>query len=137
AYAYVGCFTTERRKARGRGVAVYAIDASSTWRFVHACDAIPNPHYVCLDRTQRYLYSAHGDSSEIGVYAIDGATGRLTFIGSQATGGNNSSTVEVDPSNRYVVLSNGPGVAVFPVNGDGSLAPHSDLVIPEGEPGPY
>ena len=25
-----------------------------------------------------------------------------------------------DPSDRYVVLANGPGVAVFPINEDGS-----------------
>ena len=25
-FAYVGCFTTEKRKARGKGIAVYRID---------------------------------------------------------------------------------------------------------------
>ncbi len=138
AFAYVGCFTTEKRKARGKGIAVFRVDAATgAWTFVDACDAIHNPHYVCLDRTQRFLYSAHGDSSEIGAYAVDSESGRLTFLNKQPTGGNNSSTVAVDSSNRYIVLSNGPGVAVFPINVDGSLAPHSDLVIPEGEPGPF
>ena len=47
-----------------------------------------------------------------------------------------SSTVAVDATNRYVVLANGPGVAAFPINKDGSLAPRSDLFIPPGEPGP-
>lgn len=137
-FAYVGCFTTEKRKARGKGVAVFRIDsATGNWSYVHACDAIPNPHYVCLDRTQRFLYSAHGDSAEIGAYAVEGSTGRLTFLNKQPTGGNNSSTVAVDAGNRHVVLSNGPGVAVFPINADGTLAPYSDLVIPQGEPGPF
>jgi 6-phosphogluconolactonase (cycloisomerase 2 family) len=136
-YAYVGCFTTEKRKAKGKGVAVYAIDDAGKWSFVHACDAIHNPHYVCLDATQRFLYSAHGDSSEVGAYAIDDATGKLTFINSQQTGGDNSSTVTVDPSNRWVVISNGPGVAVFPREADGSLGPRSDLYIGEGGDGPW
>jgi 6-phosphogluconolactonase len=137
-YAYVGCFTTEKRKAKGKGVAVYRIDdASGKWSFVHACDAIPNPHYVCLDATQRFLYSAHGDSSEIAAYSIDANTGRLTFLGSQETGGDNSSTVTCDPSNRWVVLSNGPGVAVFPRRDDGSLGPRSDLHLAEGGDGPW
>ena len=136
-FAYVGCFTTEKRKARGKGVAVFAIDpATGMWTFVHACDAIHNPHYVCLDRTQRFLYSAHGDSDEIGAYAIDAQTGRLAFLNKQPTGGNNSSTVAVDFENRNIVLANGPGVAVFPINADGSLGTRSDLVIPEGKPGP-
>ena len=137
-FAYVGCFTTEKRKARGHGIAVYRIHPETgAWSFVHACDAIPNPHYICLDRTQRFLYSAHGDSSETGAYAIDESTGALKALNKQSTDGDNSSTVVVDPSNRYVVVSTGPGVAVFPVRPDGSLAPYSDLVLPEGEPGPF
>jgi 6-phosphogluconolactonase len=135
-YAYVGCFTTAKRKARGKGVAVFRIDESGKWTFVHACDAVPNPHYVAFDRTGRFLYSAHGDSSLVCSYAIDPKSGRLTFINSQETGGDNSSTVTTDPGNRYVVIANGPGVAVFPRNEDGSLGPRCDLVIPEGEPGP-
>jgi 6-phosphogluconolactonase len=136
-FAYVGCFTTEKRKARGKGVAVFRIDPSTgAWSFVQACDALRNPHYVCLDHTQRFLYSAHGDSSEVCAYAIDDESGTLTPLNRQPTGGDNSSTVVVDPSNRYVVLSTGPGVAVFPIGPDGSLEPYSDLVIPVGEPGP-
>ena len=51
--AYVGCFTTEKRKARGKGIAVFRIDPQSgIWRFVQACDYIHNPHYVALDRSE-------------------------------------------------------------------------------------
>lgn len=137
-HAYVGCFTTARRKAKGRGIALFDIDpARGKWTFVEACDAIPNPSYVCLDRTQRFLYSAHGDSSETCAYARDAASGKLRFLGKQNTDGDNSSTVEVDASGRWVLLSTGPGVALYPVNADGSLGPYSDLVVPEGKPGPY
>lgn len=137
-YAYVGSFTSEQRKAKGRGVAVFRIDApSGRWQFVHAVDAIHNPHYVALDRTQRFLYVAHGDSDEVAAYTRDAETGRLAFLNKQPTGGDNASTIMTDPSNRYVVIANGPGVAVFPIAPDGSLAPLSDLVIPAGEPGPW
>jgi 6-phosphogluconolactonase (cycloisomerase 2 family) len=137
-FAYVGCFTTEKRKARGKGIAVFRIDpATRAWTFVEAYAAIPNPHYVALDRTQTHLYSAHGDSSEVGAYARDLETGKLRLLNKQPTGGDNSSTVMVDPSNRYIVLANGPGVAVFPINPDGSLAPRTELIIPPGEPGPW
>jgi 6-phosphogluconolactonase (cycloisomerase 2 family) len=137
-FAYVGCFTTEKRKARGKGVAVFRIDpATGKWSFVDACEPVHNPHYVCLDRTQQFLYSAHGDSGETCAYRIDPASGKLTFINKQPTAGDNSSTVAVDFSNRYVVVANGPGIAVFPRNADGSLEPRSDLVIPEGGPGPW
>lgn len=137
-FAYVGCFTTEKRKARGQGVAVFRIDpASGRWSAVEACAAAPNPHFVALDGTQRFLYSAHGDSSEICAYARDPDTGRLRALNCEQTGGDNSSTVTVDSRNRFVVLANGPGVAVFPIRADGSLAPRCELVIPPGEPGPW
>jgi 6-phosphogluconolactonase len=137
-FAYVGCFTTEKRNARGKGIAVYRIDqATGAWTLVEAYDAIPNPHYLALDHTQRFLYSAHGDSSEVGAYAIDKKSGKLQLLNKQATGGDNSSTVMTDSSNRYIVLATGPGVAVFPINDDGSLAPFSDNIVPPGEPGPY
>jgi 6-phosphogluconolactonase len=136
-FAYVGCFTTEKRKAKGKGIALFTIDpASGKWTFVEACDALHNPSYICLDRAQRFMYSAHGDSSEVCAYARDARTGKLTLLNKQDTKGDNSSTVEVDASGRWVLLSTGPGVALFPVKADGSLGPYSDLVIPEGEPGP-
>ena len=137
-FAYVGCFTTEERKAKGKGISVYRIDRTSgAWQLVEVFDTIPNPHYLALDHTQRFLYSAHGDSSETCAYAVDKETGKLTFLNKQPTGGNNSSTVMPDPTDRYIVLANGPGVAVFPINEDGSLAPFTDKVVPPGEPGPY
>jgi 6-phosphogluconolactonase (cycloisomerase 2 family) len=135
-FAYVGSFTTEKRKAKGQGIAQYRIDARGKWTLVDTCDVLPNPSYIALDRSQRFLYSAHGDSDEVCSYARDPQTGKLRFLNKQKTEGDNSSTVEVDSSNRWVLLSTGPGVALFPINGDGSLGPHSEVVVPEGEPGP-
>jgi 6-phosphogluconolactonase len=135
-FAYIGSFSSAKRKAKGRGVAVFRIDDAGKWTYVDVCDVIPNPSYICLDRTQRFLYSAHGDSDEICSYVRDSQSGKLGFLNKQKTEGDNSSTVEVDPSNRWVLLSTGPGVALFPRNADGSLGPYSDLVLPDGEPGP-
>jgi len=137
-FAYVGCFTSAKRKARGQGIAVFRIDpASGAWSQVEAYDAIPNPGYIALDPSERFLYSAHGDSSEVGAYARDRKTGRLRLLNKQPTGGDNSSTVMVDANGRCVLLSTGPGVALFPVNDDGSLAPASENIVPPGEPGPW
>src|SRR5688572_20955244 len=137
-FAYVGSFTSQKRKARGRGVSVFRIDPDGgAWKLVDACLALHNPHYVCLDQTQRYLYSAHGDASETCSYAINETTGALTPLNRQPTGGDNSSTVAVDSANRHLVVSTGPGVAVYPIKTDGSLTIQTDLVVPAGEPGPW
>jgi 6-phosphogluconolactonase len=137
-FAYVGGFTTEKRKARGKGIAVFRIDPDDgVWTRVEDYDTSPNPHFLALDPTQRFLYSAHGDSSETCAYARDAASGRLRLLNRQQTGGDNSSTVVVAANNRYTVLANGPGVAVFPIRPDGSLGERCELVIPPGEPGPW
>ena len=136
-FAYVGCFSSEKRKAKGKGIAQFSIDrASGTWSLVDTCQTIPNPSYIWLHPNGRSLYSAHGDSDEVCSYARDPGTGKLAVLNRQKTEGDNSSTVEVDKSGRWVLLSTGPGVALFPVKPDGALGPYSDLVIPDGEPGP-
>ena len=136
-FAYVGCFTTAKRKAKGKGIALFRIDpGTKKWTFVEACDVLQNPSYIAIDRTQRFMYSAHGDSDEVCAYARDPRTGKLRLLNKQKTEGDNSSTVEVHSSGRWVLLSTGPGVALFPVKADGSLGPYSALVVPPGEPGP-
>ena len=137
-FAYIGSFTTRKRNARGKGISVYQVDASTdAWHLVEVFETLPNPGYLALDRDRKFLYSAHGDSGEICAYAIDRQSGRLKALNRQPTAGDNSVFVTVDPANRYVVLANGPGIAVFPINKDGSLAPASDIVVPSGESGPY
>jgi 6-phosphogluconolactonase (cycloisomerase 2 family) len=137
-FAYVGCFTSQERKARGKGISVYQIDrATEAWTLLQIHETLPNPQFISFDRERHFLYSAHGDGTEIGAYAIDRQTGKLGSLNSQPTGGRNAPALLPDPSNRYMVMAHGPGVAVFPINGDGSLAPHSDAVAPPGEPGPH
>ncbi len=137
-FAYVGCFTTAKRKARGKGISLYRIDdASGAWELLDVHETLPNPGYVALDGKRRYLYAAHGDGAEVTAYAVDARSGKLTFLNKQASSGDNAPHLIVTPDDRHVVVANGPGIAVFPINADGSLAPSSDVVVPPGEEGPY
>src|SRR5262249_5629188 len=118
--AYVGCFTTERRHAKGKGISVYRIDPAGARTHLQTVETAPNPQFIAFDRQKRFLYSVHGDGTEVSSYAIDTASGQLKFLNKQPTNGNNSTHLTPDPSNRYIVIGNGPGVAVFPINADGS-----------------
>src|SRR5262249_60362390 len=116
-FAYVGCFTSAKRKARGQGIAVFRIDpASGAWSQVEAYDAIPNPGFIALDPSERFLYSAHGDSSEVGAYARDGKTGRLRLLNKQQTGGGEASTPLGGPRRRAVPFSHCARGARHPTN---------------------
>ena len=138
--AYVGSFTSEDRGARGEGINVYRIDpVSKDWAHVQLLPDLVNPSFLALDHERRFLYSAHGDMDYATAFAIDSTSGRLTLLNRENTGGTNGVHLAVDPSNRYLVVSNysSGSMAVFPINADGSLAPRSDLVELPGSPGPH
>ncbi len=137
-YAYVGCFTTEMRKAHGKGISVYSIDdISGAWTLVQLQETLINPGFLALHPSKPVLYTVHGSATELSAYAIDPSTGKLSLLNRQPTDGNNSPHLTMSPDARHVLVANGPGVAVFPINTDGTLAPHCALDIPPGEPGPH
>lgn len=137
-FVYVGSFTTAKRKARGKGISLYRIDApSGTWSLIEVLETLANPGFVALDSKQRFLYASHGDGDTVSAYAIDPQTRKLKFLNQQPSRGDNGPHLTVDPSDQYVVCANGPGIVVLPINADGSLAPATDAVIPPGKEGPY
>jgi len=75
-FAYIGCFTSERRKAHAKGISVYRIDANGSWSLVQTLETLPNPQFITFDQRQKFLYSVHGDGTEVSSYAIDKASGR-------------------------------------------------------------
>jgi 6-phosphogluconolactonase len=90
-FAYVGCFSSARRKAEGKGISVYRIDPDGAWTQLQTLETVPNPQFIAFDRQQRFLYSVHGDGTEVSAYAIDKPSGRLRFLNKQPTNGNNFS----------------------------------------------
>lgn len=139
-FAYVGCFTTEERGAIGEGINVYRVDPiSGNWDHVQLVGDLASPSFLAIDRDSRFLYSVHADEPYTSAFAIDAASGRLTYLNSEDNGGTNGVHVAVDPSNRFIVVSNyaSGSMAVLPINEDGSLAPRSDLVRLPGAPGPH
>jgi 6-phosphogluconolactonase (cycloisomerase 2 family) len=138
-FAYVGCYTSERRHGHGTGITVYDIDpGSGAWTPLQTVPDLVNPSFLALDRRRRVLYSAHGDEEHATAFAIDDVSGRLTPLGRQSTGGRNGVHLAVDATNRFLVVGNyGSGtVAVLPIARDGSLEPLCDLVTLTGTPGP-
>lgn len=139
-FAYVGCRTTRERNARGNGINVYRMDgATGAWTHVQLVDNLVNPSFLAFDQTQRYLYTVHGDQSEVSAFHIESGSGELTFLNRQNTGGKNPVHLAFDPSNRFLVIPNyGSGtLALLPRNADGSLGALADLVELPGKPGPH
>jgi 3-carboxymuconate cyclase len=141
AYAYVGCRTTKERNARGEGINVYRVDLrTGNWTHVQLLK-VPqeNPSFLALDRQQHYLYSVHGDFSEVSSYKIDKKTGMLTLLNMESTNGKNPVHLVVDPSNKVLTVANYAtgSLALLPINSDGSLSPVVDIVNLSGNTGPH
>jgi len=139
-FAYVGSRTTEERQARGNGINVFRVDRSSgAWTHVQLVKDLVNPSFLSLDRRQAFLYSVHGDLSDVRAFKIDRKTGKLAFLNQQSTQGHNPVHLAVDPTNRYLIISNyATGtLALLPIHADGSLAPVKELVKLKGDPGPH
>ncbi|MDH2352221.1 lactonase family protein [Bradyrhizobium sp. SSUT112] len=139
-YVYVGARTTRERKARGDGLNVYRMDnATGAWTHLQLLGDLVNPSFLAFDRSQRFLYTVHGDLSDITAMAIDPATGALRVINRQSTEGKNPVHLAIDPSNRFVVVANHitSTLALLPRNDDGSLGAVIDLVKLEGKTGPH
>jgi 6-phosphogluconolactonase (cycloisomerase 2 family) len=139
-FAYVGCYTTPERNGRGKGINVYRVDPrSGAFKHQQLLDGLENPSFLAVDRTGRFLYSVHGDRSDVTAYAIDGKTGHLKVIGRQPTGGYNPIHLALDATGKFLFVTNygTDSIAVFPVKDDGTLDPYPTLTTLKGALGPH
>jgi 6-phosphogluconolactonase len=139
-FAYVGSFTTAKRKARGDGIHVYRVDAATgAWTHVQHVGDLENPSYLALSPDRRFLYAVHGDADHATAFALDRETGFARMLNRAATGGPNGVRQAVDPTGRFLVVANyaGGSVAVLAIAPDGSLEDQHQLVALPGRPGPH
>lgn len=155
-FVYVGTFTGFPPHPRGKaeGIYVFRMDPSSgDLTLVHTATDVPNPSFLALHPSQRYLYAVNAVpeidghvGGAVSAFVVDRATGGLTFLNRQSTGGAGPCHVSVDQTGRYVMAANygGGSVAMFPIQSDGRLGPASDFVQhvgssvnPERQQGPH
>jgi len=139
-YAYVGCYTTAQRSARGDGIHVYRIDSETgVWTHVQRVGDLVNPSFLVMAADHRHLYSVHGDETYAAAFSVDRATGFLQPLNRAETGGRNGVHLAIDPSGRFLVVANyGTGsVAVLPIRPDGGLSDAVQVVALPGQPGPH
>jgi 6-phosphogluconolactonase (cycloisomerase 2 family) len=138
-FMYVGSFTSQAR-GHGDGLSVFRRNRESdTWMLIQLVEHLADPSFLTIDRRGRFLYSAHGDGTQAAAYQIDQATGRLTVLNQQPTGGQNGVHLAIDATNRFLAVANyaSGSLALLPINQDGSLGALSDLATLTGNPGPH
>ena len=89
-FAYVGSFTTAKRRGRGEGIEVYAFDAvTGRWKYIQRIAGLINPSWLHLNRDATTLYVGHGDADYVSAFAVDPTSGTLSSLGSAPSGGEN------------------------------------------------
>ena len=94
-FAYVGSRTTKERNATGKGISVYEVHGHD-WKLIQVVGDLVNPSFQCFDETGNFLYSVHGDFSEISAFKRDRKTGRLTYLHTASTEGKNPVHLSID-----------------------------------------
>lgn len=139
-FAYVGCYTTPKRYARGDGIHVFQVDETTgSWSPVQTLGGLVNPSFLVLSKDQRHLYAAHGDEGYASAMAVEPGTGRLRLLNQAKTGGVNGVHLALDHSGRFLVVANytSGGVSVLPVKEDGGLGDALQVAALPGTPGPH
>lgn len=139
-WAFVGCFTTAQRKARGTGIGVYRIATDpGAWRLSDHVEGLVNPSFLITDTARSILYCVHGDGDFATAYAIEPERGTLRPLGRAATGGLNGVHPALDPTRRFLIVANyaSGSLGVLPVQADGSLADATQVLDLPGPIGPH
>lgn len=154
-FIYVGTFTgVDFHGGGAEGIYVCRMDMTSgAVELVHTIPDVPNPSYLTLHPKLPILYAVNAvpeidghDGGAVSAFAVDPATGGLTFLNRQSSCGSGPCHVSVEQSCRYVITANysSGSVAILPIEGDGSVGPATDWVQhagssvnPERQEGPH
>lgn len=131
---YVGTYSTRGSK----GIYVFEFDRKAgSIKQLQAVSGAKSPSFLAIHPSKKYLYSVN-EAAESGplkvgavsAYAIDGATGQLTFLNDQSSLGNGPCYISIDQTGKTAFVANygGGNMAVLPVEADGRLGVATDSV---------
>ncbi|MFO7957164.1 MAG: lactonase family protein [Candidatus Brocadiia bacterium] len=136
--AYVGSYSDES----ARGIHAFEFDvATGRLERLGGAGGVTNPSFLALHPGGRFLYAvnetgqfAGEGSGAVAAFSIDPASGGLTLLNRQATGGPGPCHLTVDATGRCVLAANyrGGSVCVVPIEADGRLGERTDFVQHQG-----
>ena len=89
------------------------------------------PAYFVLSSDQKNLYACNSaPGSSISAYAVEAASGKLTFLNQKPSGGGDPSYVSLDATGQYLMVANyeGGSIATYAMLSDGSLGERTAYV---------
>lgn len=126
-YVFFGSYN---RDTTTEGIYVYRLNTKNGKLTKVASDkSVFNPSFLTLSPNGQFLYacteSQTKNAGSVSSYAFDAKTGRLTFLNSQKSGGENPVYLTVDKSGKWLINANytEASISVYPLAMDGSINP--------------
>ncbi len=124
-YLFIGSYNFNRNK---QGIYVYRFDtATGAMEYVSSTRQIPNPSYVTLSPNGKHLYACTETltpkGGAVSSFSFDSRSGKLTYLGSQKSWGENPVYVTVDKNEKWLINANYTegGIAVYPLDSNGII----------------
>lgn len=140
-WVYVGTYTGPKAE-QSKGIYLLKLDpATGTLSTPELAGESNSPSFIALHPSHKYLYAANEGEfagkkgGAASAFAIDPATGKLTALNQQTSGGNGPCYVAVDPTGKTALVANyGSGsVEALPIGPDGKLGDPSAFVQHAGK----
>ncbi len=136
-WVFVGTYT----EGKSKGIYRMTLDAASGKLSEPILAAeLDNPSFLAVHPTNKYLYavnetSKRGNPGGVTAFALDPASGKLTKLNRQSSGGDGPCHLVVDSAGKNVLVANygGGSVSVLPIGPDGKLAPASEFIRHSGK----
>lgn len=94
-------------------VTVFANDAKETYQPIQKISALPEGFAgkntaaeLAIHSNGKFLYASNRGNDSIAVFAIDGASGKLTFVQRVPSGGKTPRQFAIDPSGTHLLVAN-------------------------------
>lgn len=128
----IGSYNTP---AKPEGIYVYDFN-TQTGELTHKTTTnVASPSYLAVSPDRKYIYAVSEDASQsVNAFGYNSASGQLTFLNKQSTGGGSPTYVSIDATGKYVFVANyaGGNFAAVPVLKDGSLGTDIQYTKHEG-----
>ena len=136
-WVYIG--TSTHPPSKSKGIYLYQLDAASgTITDKGLASEIGDPGWQKITPDGKFLYTVataeKHRQSIVAAYRIDSQTGALKWLNQQATRGEDSTHLDVDPSRSLAVVANysSGDLSVMPINPDGSVAAPTAVIKHSG-----
>jgi 6-phosphogluconolactonase len=134
-FVYVGTYTFPgtapggTHQSQAKGIYVFRMNPNDGGLTLLQIVDAPNPSYLALDPGLRHLYSVNEmTAGAVSAFAINQANGMLSSVNMQATNGQDTTHLSVQPSGQYLFAASytSGNFQVFSINVDGSIGGMTD-----------